>query len=388
MLTNTQIKAAKPKDKPYKIYDINGLYLEIRPTGKKIWRLRYKINKKEKTYTIGNYPQVTLKKAREEALKIVGKIQNNETVFKTFKDVAEEFLRLKKKEWKEKHYITQKRKLENYIYPKIENKQIGDITKKDINIIIEYVAKCNLPTAKNGDKIELRRKIYFFLKQIFRYALHKDYVSVNVCDSIDINEILPKKEEKHIEAITDETEFKNLVKTIFEFEGTYKITRLAFKFLILTALRSGNVRNLQWDWVDFEKDVITIPAGEMKNKKEFRLPLTKTLKNLLLEAYKIKKSKYVFFSPADYKKKLSENVFIAILKRLGVSNHKPHGFRTSFSTLCYEKQKEHGFSAEVIETQLAHAIGNVVTRAYMRSDFLEERRQLLEWWERFLKNLS
>jgi integrase len=202
--------------------------------------------------------------------------------------------------------------------------------------------------------------------------------------SIDIDEILPKRNEEHIKAITDEKEFKKIVKVIFELEGIYKITQLAVKFLILSALRSGNVRKMEWDWVYFEDNIVVIPASEMKTKKEFRVPLTKTLKNILLQAKEMKRSKYVFYSPADKNKPLSENIFISLLKRAGISNHKPHGFRSSFSTLLYKHQDKHGFSAEIIESQLAHSIGNKVTRAYMRSDFLEERRKLLKWWEEFI----
>jgi integrase len=385
MLTNTKIKVAKPKEKAYKLFDINGLYLDVRPTGKKIWRIRYRQDKKEKTITLGEYPYISLQKAREEAIKVKGRLQNNEAAeIKTFKKVAKEFMRIKKQEWSIKHFKDQTAKLENYILDILGDKDIREITKADINAVLDNIVKKTLSKAKTGDKVELRRKVFLLIKQIFRFAMHKDYVEYNICEAIDINELLPKREEKHIEAITNEEEFKNLVKMLFEVEGVYKITQLALKFLILTALRSGNVRKMEWSWVDLDKDIVIIPASEMKNKKEFRLPLTETLKNILLEAHKIKRSKYVFYSPADPKKPLSENVFIMYLKRLGIKNHKPHGFRTSFSTICYEKQKEHGFSSEVIETQLAHAIGNKVTRAYMRSDFLEERRKLLEWWEGFL----
>ena len=384
MLTNIKIKTAKTKDKVYKMFDTNGLYIEIRPSGKKIWRVKYSFNGKEKTKTIGDYPFISLQKAREEVFLLKSKLRSNGIVSLNFKEVVKEFLKNKKSEWSEKHYKDQIKKLENYVFDIVENKNIDEITKTDINEVLNNVVKKNISNIKTGDKIELRKKIFLLLRQILRFATHKDYIKYNVCDSIDIKEILPRRNEEHIRAITDEKEFKKLVKIIFDLEGAYKITVLAVKFLVLSALRSGNVRKMEWNWVSFENNIVVIPAKEMKTKKEFRVPLTKTLRDILLQAKEMKKSNYVFYSPADKNKPLSESIFIVMLKRAGINNHKPHGFRSSFSTLAYEHQKQHGFSSEVIETQLSHSVGNKVTRAYMRSDFLEERRGLMEWWERFI----
>jgi integrase len=385
-LKETQVKALKPKEKVYKMFDGEGLYLEVRPSGKKFWRLKYKVNKKDKTHTIGEYPFVTLKKAREESFKLKLALKNDNSInsIRTFEDIAKEFLKFKSNEWSENYLINQEAKLNNYIFDIVGNKIIKDVTKSDIIAILDNVVKKKVINSKTGDKIDLRKKIFLLVRQILRYSLHRDYLDINVCDKIDINEIIPKKEVKHIDAILDEKEFKNMVKALFELENVYKISLLSLKFLILTALRSGNVRKIKWSWVDFENKIITIPEEEMKISKEFRLPLTKTLSNILLEAKEMKRSQYIFYSPADKNKPLSESIFITMLKRAGISGHKPHGFRSSFSTLCYEHQKEHGFSSEIIETQLAHSVGNKVTRAYMRSDFLEERRELLQWWEEFL----
>ncbi|MDQ7032371.1 MAG: tyrosine-type recombinase/integrase [Desulfonauticus sp.] len=379
MLTNVKIKNTKPKEKPYKIFDSYGLYLEIRPSGKKIWRIKIK----NRTITLGEYPLISLLEARKQTLEIKTKIRQDGIIVKRFKEVAIEFLQIKRQEWKESHFVGQKAKLENYVFDIIGQKRIDEITKQDVNLVLENVLKRNL-SPKPGPKIELRRKIFFLIQQILRYAVNKDYTKYNICNNIDIQEILPRVEPKHIKAITDEKKFKDMVKALFELEGVYPTVHLALKFLILTGLRSGNVRNLQWSWLDKKNNIFAIPANYMKTKKDFRLPLTKNTLSILQQAEKIKKSQYVFYSPSHPSRPLSESVFIVLLKRLGVFNHQPHGFRSSFSTLCYLKQPEHGFGAEVIETQLAHVIGTKVTRAYMRSDFLEERRQLLEWWEKFL----
>ncbi len=383
-LSETKIKALKPKEKPYKKFDAYGLYLEVRPSGKKIWRIKCQVNKKQKTITIGEYPILSLARARKKVLEIREKLQEEGIISKSFKEVAKEFLSLKKAEWSNQHFVTQKAKLENYVFEIIGNKQVDKIDKQDINLILDNVVKKKISNSKIGPKVELRRKIFLLVRQILRYAVNKGYLKFNVCYNIDINEIVPSTEVNHIQAILDEKEFKNLVQALFQLEGIFPTVKWALEFLILTALRSGNVRHIQWSWLDEEKRIIIIPPEEMKTRQQFRLPLTERLFDIIKKAKRIRKSKYIFYSPSHYNRPLSENVFLVLLKRLGITNHKPHGFRSSFSTFCYEKQQEHGFSYEVIETQLAHSIGNKVTRAYLRSDFLEERRKLLEWWEEFL----
>jgi len=198
---------------------------------------------------------------------------------------------------------------------------------------------------------------------------------------------LPKREIENFAAIIDENELKKMYKTFFKDYKGYNTILNALKFLFLTALRPINIRNLRWEWIDLDKRVVIYPPEAMKTRKQYRLPLTETLVKILEEMAEIKGKKegIVFFNVRDKNRSMAEGTLVRTIKRYGY-NHQAHGFRTSFSTICYEKQKEHGFSAEIIETQLAHSIGNVVTRAYMRSDFLEERRKLLEWWEKFLES--
>jgi len=396
-LTDTQIKKAKAKDKLYKLFDGNGLYLEVKPNGAKTFRIKYKFNNKEKTYTIGKYPDITLAEARRELKKVkdllrqnIDPIENKKNKIEEeklqnallFKNIVNEFFELKAHELSTSHLKRQISRANIYILPKIGNKDITQITKRDIIEIVKDVKNIKTPTTKNTDKTETAKRIYILLKQIFKFALHNDYTDKNIPEMIDINAILPKSEKRNLKAVTDEKDIKIIYKLLNEYPG-YEITKLALKFLALTALRPGNVQKLEVEWI--KDEMIVFPANTMKTKKEFRLPLTDTLKNIIEEALKINnKSKYLFPAITDKNKPLSENTLNLAHKRLGITDHNAHGWRSAFATICYEHQKEHGFSSEVIETQLAHAVGSKVTRAYMRSDFLEERRKLLEWWERFL----
>ncbi len=383
-LTDKKIKNAKAKDKPYKLFDGGGLYLEIRPTGKKIWRLKYK----NKTYTIGEYPIVSLKNAREYVAKVKKELYLGIDIRKegvSLEDVANMFLEFKRQEWSEKHYKINKARLEHYVLPFLGNKEIKKIQKQDIVKVLKKIPSIKVNSIKKGDRNEVTRRVYTLLKQIYKYALMHDYADINILEKIDINTVVPKREEEHMKAILDEEEFKKMVRDIWGLNNLTISVKLAFKFLILTALRQGNVRGLEWDWVDFEKRMIVYPKEVIKTREEYRLPLTDTLLNILKQAKEVKKGKYIFYvKHPDIQ--MSDTTFNMILKRLGYKNHTTHGFRSSFATFAYKYMHEHGFNAEIIEAQLGHKIGNKVTRAYMRSDFLEERRKLLEWWEKFILN--
>jgi len=393
-LTDAKIKKAKAKDKTYKLYDGNNLFLIVNVSGKKVFRVKYKINNRYREISIGEYPFLSLKEARIEAYNIKRMVlsgvdpieerkkkSSSDVKVKLFEDVVKEFLNLKEQEWRYVYYKKQVGRLDNYILPKLAKRDIKEIEKSDIIEIIKSVKDCRLKNdTKRSDKIEITKRVYMLLRQIFRFALHSDYVDRNIVESIDINSLVAKKEVKHLEAILDIKELRELYRDILQYPN--KNVQLALRFLTLSALRPGNVRDLQFSWVD--GDIIVIPKEFMKTNKEFRLPLTKSLKEIIEEARELNgESGYIFRSIRSKSSKLSDNTLNSAIKSLGYA-HRAHGWRSSFSTICYENIKKHGFSSEVIEMQLAHSVGSAVTRAYMRSDFLEERRKLLEWWEMYL----
>lgn len=399
-LSDRKIKLAKPREKIYRLSDGNGLVLEIKPNGSKVWRVRYTLNKKAKTYTIGDYPTISLAEARAITIDVKNLVtkgidpvrhrQEQERKKqveskKNFKNIAQEYFELKKGELAPNYYEKLLRRAEIYIYPFIGFKNIDNITKSDIVEIIKKVKDIHTPSTRTTNKVETARRIHSLLRQIWQFALHNDYTTQDVPSRIDITKILPKHNPSRIKAVTSE-EIKNIYQAIIhDFKG-YTIIQDALQFLALTALRPGNVRNLKWEYIDFDKALILFPPEAMKTKEQFRLPLTPTLQNLLESLHRNRNhtSPYVFHSPIQTFNMLSENTLNVAHKRLGIHDHNAHGWRSSFSTICYEHQREHGFGAEVIEAQLAHKFGNNVTRAYMRSDFLEERRGLLEWWEGYL----
>lgn len=405
-LSDIKIRKAKPKEKEYKLFDGNGLMLVVKPSGKKIWRVSFQFNKKTKTYTIGEYPYITLNKAREETLRIKGLARDGIDPVKlrkekieqsiedkkdgiTVKELSEKFLEFKEKDLSTNHYFKQLRRIEIYILPQIGNLEANKVKKQDIINLIKAIPSIKTRSTKNTDKAETARRVFSLLKQMFRWAYFNDLIENDVTVKVDINQVAQKPKSENLKAVVKPRKIKEIYKMILGYKGDISTT-LALQFLALTALRPGNVRNLKWEYVDFEEDLVLFPNLSMKMKTDFRLPLTGTLKDIItsMEPFTKGKSEYVFCSPISPTKPLSENTLNYALKRIGITNHVAHGFRSSFSTICYEKQKEHGFSSEVIESQLAHKIGNSIKMAYLRSDFFDERRDLLMWWERFLTSLD
>jgi len=382
LLSDTKIKKLKPKDKVYRLADGNNLYLEVKPNGKKYWRYR----KGNSFLSIGEYPLISLKEARELAkeykksfeLGINPKDTQNDTL--SFSVLVEKYLKFKKDSISKKYYKNQVGKINNYFMPFLKDKDIKKISKQDILKIYEYAKDVKLPndTKSNNNKSETIRKLHILIKEILRYGVHNELLDKNVAETIDLKQVVSKSEVKHFKAELDINNLRKIYKLVLEYQ--VNTTKNALRFLILTALRSGNIRNLVWEWVNFRKKVIIYPKEAMKTREEFRLPLTNTLIEILKEQKELVKSNYVFPSPIAPSKQMSENTLNYALKRMDL-DIVPHGFRSSFSTICYENQRLHKFGYEVIEAQLSHKIGNQITRAYMRSDFLDERRELLEWWE-------
>lgn len=401
-ITDTEIRRAKPKDKMYKLFDGNGLFLEVKPNNTKVFRVSYRFNNKTKTYTLGNYPTITLSMARMEASEVRQKakngidpvierqelnIQENKPKIKvhTFIDVSKEFFEIKSHEYSLSHYQRQVKRLENYVYPSIGSSDITKITKQDIVSLIKNVPNVQTPSSKSTNKIHTAKRVFTIIKQIMNYAYYMDYIDNNVCNKVDVNSMLPKISSIPFKASTTIEAVQTYFQMFDEYAGDISTVN-ALKFLALTALRSGNIRNLKWEYVDFQNDVVNFPSEAMKNKTPFNLPLTPTLTYLIdmMKPFTRYKSEYVFCSPIAPTKPLSENTLNYAHKRMGITEHNAHGWRSAFSTICYEGYSEHHFGSEVIESQLAHSLGSKVKTAYLRSDFIVERHKLLLWWERQL----
>ena len=402
-LTDTKIRSLKyiPGSRNKNWYsDGNGLYLVVEKT-KKVWRLRYKLKswKTHKPFTIGEYPYISLSEARKKAIELKELVQKGIDLQewkkqkeleelrlqnrKRVTDLIKEYLEVKKQNVSEsrfkKNYVGT---FNNYVISFIGNKFIDEVSKQDILNLIKDVPKIKLKNAtRSSNKTYKAKEVLNILRDLFEFGVDNNYLDYNPAYNIKINRILPHHKEQHIPAILDIDELRELYKKILNIEN--KITSKILQFQILTLLRNGNIRNLKWEYINWDKRIIIYPKEAMKvAHSDFRLPLTNTLTEILKYFKPISGDKEFVFVSSKTNKPISENFLSDKYKKLGYKGiHTPHGWRSSFRTIASECLEEHKCGIEAIESQLHHKIGDKVVQAYLRTDFLEQRKRLLQWWE-------
>ena len=400
-LSDTEIKTAKPKDKNYKLSDGQGLYLVIKTNGTKMWRFDYKFNDKRKSMSFGVYPGVTLKNARdirEETKNLVSnKIdpiaeKKSKSFSKvSFKDICETWFNLMlKKEWEEITYNKNRNRFLNHVYPSVGHMEMKEVSRQDILKIAQKLEEL--------EYFEVLSRVINSMERIYKYAVSYEIVEHNIIADIDKRATrINKNSTAHLPAVTKPDEIKLLMQDIKDFGELYNSdvsTVLALELLPYLFLRPYNIRHLEWTEINYEKNCIEIPAKKMKTKKDFVLPLSNQAKAIIekIKSYSYNTSKFVFPSPTTNLKAMSDATLNHALKKLGYKNkHCPHGFRATFSTTAHENVGKHGFSSDIIESCLAHAEKNTVKSAYNRestSKYLQEKKQLVQWYADWLDNLS
>lgn len=394
-LTATQIKQAKPQDKDYKLFDGGGLFLLITKNGSKLWRLKYSFDGKEKSISLGKYPNVTLNKARELREKYKTDISNGinpsdkkkkikETKIlkdiqqtNTFKKIALE--RLEKEDISQAHYKRTINAFKNDCFKYIGDKYIDDVTAQDLIKILQIMND-------RGVK-DSARKLFYAISKTFKWAVANNKAKRNPASDISLIDILGKKSKQHYPTITDKQGIKNLLISIKEYKGELS-TKYALLILAYTFVRPSNVRLALWSEIDLETRRWLIPAKKMKTRDDFIVPLSDTVIELLKEIKVYSDtSPYLFPSTKSKTTPLSDGALLGAIRRMGYSKNEftPHGFRAMFSTIAHENSP---FSYDVIETQLAHSVGNSVSQAYNRAKYLNDRTKLMQWWSNYLDEVQ
>ncbi|TLP36936.1 tyrosine-type recombinase/integrase [Arcobacter arenosus] len=402
-LTNTEIKAAKAKEKDYKLFDGEGLFLLIAKTGGKRWRLKYRFNNKEKVIALGTYPTISLKEARTKKDEYKNMIANNidpsekrkqskeenkiQEIQKlnTFYKISQEWLESYKYEVTERYLNKLERSLELYVYSFIKDRPIEQIKRLEIIDILKDL--------KNRELLETAKRVYMLLNKIFMYAVTMEYAPHNIIADIDQNTIIGRVEKKHYPTFIKEKDIKGLLLAIDDYSGDYT-TKMALKILPYIFVRSYNIRHMEWIEIDFNKKEWTIPANKMKTKTEFILPLPNQVITLLEEIKQFSgDEQYVFPSFRHNDRPMSDNTLVSALRRMGYTKDEfvPHSFRSMFSTIAYENANHeagHKFTSEVIEALLAHKEKNKIKDAYNRASYKEGMRELIQWYANWLNNLK
>lgn len=388
-LTVKAIEAAKPKDKPHRIGDGNGLYLEIPPRGAKRWRYRYRYAGKEKMISLGTYPSVTLKDARErrdEMSRALARGINPAEARKeekatleglnSFETIAREWHEKYGPNWTPEHAGIKLRCLERDAFPWLGRCPIREITAPEILDVLRRV--------EGRGALETAHRLRGTISQIFRYAIHTSRATHN--PAADLMGALPPIKKKHFPTITKPNEIAELLRDIDGYQGGH-VTRCALRLAPLTFVRPGELRHAEWQEIDFAAAEWRIPAEKMKARRTHIVPLSIQALAVLEDLYPLTgNGRFLFPGLRSSLRPMSENTVNAALRSLGYAKDRftGHGFRSMASTLLNEQ----GWNRDAIERQLAHAERNEVRAAYNHADYLEERRKMMQAWADFLDGIK
>lgn len=378
-----------------------NLYIEVmqgktKTTKTFYYRYKDRTTKKQKSLLIGKYPSISLNEARQKATEYATARDRGENIKSqtekalTFGNVATAFLDFQKSKLTPKCLQDKKGRIEKYLYPNLKDLKISEISRREL---VETIEKRQDYEAQHELSTETSRKVFGILKNIMKFAVSKGFIEFSPLGEVDFKDIFRSvKSDKHYKAITDPKRLKEFLLTLKNDTNLNLLTLYGLKFALHTALRSKNIRRLKWDYIDFENNLITIPAPNMKTKKEsndFKLPLTTQTKAILKELQNYKRSEFVFYSDISKSKTMSVNTLNQAIKRLGFGDEMHfHGLRSTFSTIANANTKAHGINSEIIEKCLDHTPKDRIKAIYDRNEFLKERFELMQWYSNFLENLE
>ena len=391
-LTDVAARKAKPNQdgKPKKYTDGGGLYLMVSSTGK-YWRYKYRIDGKEKTLSIGSYPEFSVKEARDlhlearallargvdpsahkQALKAVKLAE----VTNSFEAVAREWFVKFSPQWVESHSKKIIRRFERDIFPWIGCRPIAELEPPDI-------LQCLRRIEERG-AIETAHRAKQDCGQVFRYAVATGRAKRD--QTADLKGAIPPPKKTHHAAIIDPIEVGELLRTIHDYHGSFQV-RIALKLSAYLFQRPGEIRQMQWDEINLESALWGIPAAKMKMRNAHIVPLPRQAVALLEEIRPLTgHRRYVFPSRTDTYKPMSDNTVRQALRRLGYDGETmtPQGFRALARTIMDEELE---IEEKYIEQQLAHAVKDANGTAYNRTKHLKQRVPMMQQWADYLDSL-
>ena len=384
-LNARQVDAAKPREKAYKLADGAGLYLEVVPSGSRYWRMKYRFNGKEKRMAFGVYPAVSLAQARalrddakkklaegidpslaKKEEKLVRDVQLNNT----FQAVALEWHGTKVSRWSEGYASDIIEAFNKDIFPYIGQQPVNEIKPLVLLNVLRRI--------ESRGATEKAKKVRQRCSEVFRYAIVTGRAEYN--PAADLTSAMSGHESKHYPFLTVE-ELPDFFKALAGYTGSPLVV-LAARLLILTGVRTGELRGAFWSEFDLEKAVWEIPAERMKMKRPHLVPLsTQALE--IVQQLKVMPGQYPLVFPGrnDPRKTMSEASINQVFKRIGYTGRVTgHGFRHTMSTILHEE----GFNTAWIETQLAHVDKNAIRGTYNHALYLEGRREMMQWYADYI----
>ncbi len=373
---------------PGRYGDGQGLYLEVKSSGTRSWCLIYQIGGKRRQMGLGPYPEVSLADARFRAaekrllikrdkidpLRLEGGRKASQ---RTFAEYAEEFIAHREPHWRNKKSPDQWRStIDEYVNPHIGSKPVRDITSDDV---YRLLTRNSLWENKNETASRVRGRI----KRILDYAAaHGAQIAKNPADwEGNLRERLPdvKKVRERFDTRLRSLPYRLAKEFLAELAARKEMSAKAMTWALLTACRTGNIRTMTWDQLDFDQKLWICPAATMKTNVEHRVPLSDEQVNWIKEIPRL--GDFVF-TGGRRNKPISDNTLLALLRRMNyLDQTTTHGLRATFSTWANDRTN---YQNDIIEAALAHKIGNKTAQAYNRSDLLAKRRNLMLDWQRYL----
>ncbi|WP_199063176.1 integrase arm-type DNA-binding domain-containing protein [Serratia sp. ASV30] len=388
-LTDAKVRALKPRDKPYRLGDAGGLYVEVATNGSRYWRMKYRVAGKEKRLAFGVYPDVSLADAREKrdaAKKILAaggdpsetkkaeKLAQKLNSENTFEAIAREWHQTKADRWSLRYRDEIIDTFEKDIFPYIGKRPIADLKPMEL---LEALRKME----KRG-ALEKMRKVRQRCGEVFRFAIITGRANYNPAPDLASALATPKKE--HFPFLTAQ-ELPYFLKDLSGYTGSV-ITKTATKIIMLTGVRTQELRFACWQDIDFDNGVWSIPPEVMKMKRPHVVPLSTQVIELFSSLKPITGGyPLVFIGRNDQRKPISKESINQVIELLGYKGRLTgHGFRHTMSTILHEQ----GYNSAWIETQLAHVDKNSIRGTYNHAKYLDGRREMLQWYADYMDNLE
>jgi integrase len=387
MLTNAVISGSKPREKPFKLSDGDGLFLLVTPAGKRWWRLKFRVHGKEKLLSLGIFPDVTLKQARDRrddarrdlangidpsAKRRTEKLASGDT----FEAIAREWFEKFSANWVEGYSSKVIRRLEICVFPWVGAMPISQIKAPDLLACLRRV--------EARGKLGMAHRALQVCGRVLRYAVATGRADRD--PSGDLRGALPPKQEKHHASFTDPNSLAGLLRAIDAYDGSV-VVRSALRLAPMVFVRPGELRAAEWKEFNLYTGEWCIGAERMKMRAQHIVPLSRQAVAILRELEpETGAGRFVFPSPRTTKRPLSDNGMLAALRRMGFEQSvlTVHGFRSTASTLLNEQ----GWHPDAIERQLAHSERDGVRAAYNYAEYLPERRKMMQAWSDYLDTLK
>jgi integrase len=391
-LTDSALKALKPREKAYKVTDEKGLYVLVTPAGGKLWKLKFR-NKlgAEKKLSLGAYPEISLKEARDLRDAARSKLAKGAdpaeqkqrekraaliSAANSFEAVAKAYIAKNKRDGLAEATVRKREWFLDIVRKRLGARPIAEIEPYEI---LDAVRP--FETAKNDEKAH---RTLQFIGQVFRYAVANQIAKSD--PTRDLRGALSSRKPKHHAAILEPVKVGELMRALDGYEGQ-PITQFAMRLSPYVFVRPGELRRAEWCEIDLEGAVWRIPAAKMKGRQEHAVPLARQSVAILREAQELTgDGQFVFPSIRSPRNPMSENTVNAALRRLGFGKDEmtAHGFRAIASTLLNESGK---WSSDAIERALAHKDKDHVRAAYHRGAHWQERVEMAQWWADYLDGL-